>query len=75
MAIPETAKLVVGGLVGTPTLLVMVVLNIAMIGVAGWFLHSQETQRRDTLRQLLAIVADCGKAAASDASRAWGTPP
>lgn len=50
---------IVNVLATAPTLLVVVLLNVAMIGTAGWFLNAQESMRHRTLAKLLEVVAAC----------------
>lgn len=49
----------IGGLSSTPVLLLIVVLNIAAMAVAGWYLTSQETLRAQSFDRLLNIISVC----------------
>ena len=49
----------VGSLTGTPTLMVMVILNIAMIGTAGWYLTNQEDYRHIERLEFIALLKTC----------------
>jgi hypothetical protein len=55
----NTAARVMASLAGTPTLLVMVILNIAMIGAAAWFLSQQETTRGHITTELIKLITVC----------------
>jgi hypothetical protein len=50
---------IVGGLVHTPTLLLIVVLNIAMIVAAGYYLARQEDHRVQTVQQVTELLKLC----------------
>jgi hypothetical protein len=53
------AQQIIASLRSTPTLLVMVLLNIAIIGIAGWYLNNQEHNRFQTLNTVLKLIGDC----------------
>lgn len=55
----KVASNVVGGLVGTPTLLVMVVLNVIMIVAAAWFLAKMEDNRHEERVKAGDLFAQC----------------
>jgi hypothetical protein len=59
--VSDTTMRVVAGLVGTPTLLVMVLLNMALIGVAGWYLQSLEGYRHLERMETIRFFAACMK--------------
>jgi hypothetical protein len=59
----DTANRIVAGLTGTPTLLVMVVLNVALIGVAGWYLSALEGYRHIERLETIKFFAACMKGA------------
>jgi hypothetical protein len=50
---------IMSGLSGTPTLLVMVILNVVMIGAAAWFLSQQETTRERVTVELVRLITVC----------------
>lgn len=60
MSLPEQAGKVATGaisaLAGTPTLLVMVILNLGMIGAAAWFLQERSLA---TERVIIRMMATC----------------
>ena len=53
------ADRVVSGLTGTPTLLVMVLLNVAMIAAAAWFLEAQEDNRHAERKLGFEMIEQC----------------
>jgi hypothetical protein len=57
----KVASDVVTGLIGTPALLTIVVLNIVAMGIACWFLAklADATQARTAL--MMQMIADCMK--------------
>jgi hypothetical protein len=57
----KVASDVVSGLVGTPALLAVVVLNVVAMGIACWFLAklADATQSRTAL--MMQLIADCMK--------------
>jgi hypothetical protein len=59
--VSDAAIRVVAGLVGTPTLLVMVLLNIALIGAAAWYLQTLEGYRHIERLETIKFFAACMK--------------
>lgn len=55
----KVAETLIGGLSATPTLLLIVILNIVAMIVAGWYLTSQETLRKQSFDQVLSIISVC----------------
>lgn len=50
---------IVGGLSTTPTLLLIVILNVCAMAVAGWYLNSLEKLRSKNFDQVLSIISVC----------------
>lgn len=63
-AVGDTANRIVAGLIGTPTLLVMVLLNVVMIGVAGWYLSRLEDYRHLERLETIRLFSACANLAA-----------
>lgn len=47
---------IVGALAGVPTLLVMVILNISLIGASAWYLHERDN---DAARMVTSVIERC----------------
>jgi len=59
MSVTEAATKVAASLVTVPTLLVMVLLNVALIGAAAWFLNQQEQGRVRVTTELVKLITSC----------------
>jgi sorbitol-specific phosphotransferase system component IIC len=57
----QVAQGVVTGLVGTPALLVIVVLNVIAIVGAGWFLSKVADNVAARTDRMMELIADCMK--------------
>lgn len=55
----DAASRVIGSLSGTPVLMLIILLNIAMIGTAGWFLLQQEHYRHAERLKLAELLEVC----------------
>jgi hypothetical protein len=57
----QVASSVVTGLVGTPALLAIVVLNVVAMGVACWFLAKLADATAARTDRMMQMIADCMK--------------
>jgi hypothetical protein len=57
----KVASDVVSGLVGTPALLAVVVLNVVAMGIAAWFLVKLADATTARTAQLMQMISDCMK--------------
>ena len=55
----ETAQTIVKSLGASPVLLMIVMLNLAMCGAAGWFLLTQEGYRHDERLEFIQLFKTC----------------
>jgi type IV secretory pathway TrbD component len=55
----KVASDVVSGLVGTPALLSIVVLNVVAMGVACWFLAKLADATQARTERMMQMIADC----------------
>jgi hypothetical protein len=57
----KVASDVVSGLVGTPALLAVVVLNVIAMGIACWFLAKLADATASRTTQMMQLISDCLK--------------
>jgi hypothetical protein len=57
----QVASSVVSGLVGTPALLTVVVLNVVAMGIACWFLAKLADATAVRTERMMQLIADCMK--------------
>lgn len=55
----RVAENIVSGFANTPTLLLIVILNVAMIVAAAYYLAAQETNRINTANQITELLRLC----------------
>lgn len=55
----RVAESIIGGLASTPTLLFIILLNVAMIAAAAYYLAEQERNRINTANQITELLKLC----------------